>query len=67
MNSKYGDVLTVVLIVIVVAILGLAAVFGYNVYIEDKRESATQQALDEFTEATNTVIRKVGNLFEYNP
>ncbi|MBR3512294.1 MAG: sortase [Clostridia bacterium] len=59
MNSKYGDVLTVVLIVIVVAILGLAAVFGYNVYIEDKRESATQQALDEFTEATNTVIRKV--------
>lgn len=47
-NSKYGGVLTFLLLVVIVAIVGVLGYFGYQLFAEKKVEDAAQTAANEF-------------------
>lgn len=52
-NSKYGNVLTIVLIVIIIAIIALLGFFGYEAYRKKVIETDTQAAVDVFENMLN--------------
>ena len=58
LNSKYSDVLTMILVVVIVIILGIIGYFGYDVYSQNTKNANAQAALAEFEEATKTVRKK---------
>lgn len=47
-NSKYGKVLTVLLIIAVIVIVGLLCFFGYERIVKDKNEKDAIAAIEEF-------------------
>ena len=52
MNSKYSNILTLVLIIIVVAILGICVYYGYDYYTQDAGDEQAQKAVEEFNKNT---------------
>ena len=56
MDNKYSNVLTMVLIVIIVAIVGICFYYGYDYYTQESGEDQTQKAVEQFN---NSVKKKV--------
>ena len=52
-NSKYGDVLTVVLIIAIIAIIGIIGIIGYKLYTAYYTKTGALQAATEFENAVN--------------
>ena len=57
-DSKYSDILTVVLIVVIIAIIGLLGFWAYDVY---SRNSANNQAGEAINEFENQVTNRNNN------
>lgn len=47
-NSKYGNLLTVILIIAIVAIIGIIVIIGYNIYKKFYIEKGAEQAVAQF-------------------
>lgn len=47
-NSKYGNLLTVILIIAIIAILGIVVIIGYRIYKAYSIETGASQAVTEF-------------------
>ena len=56
MSNKYSNILTMVLIVIIVAIVGICFYYGYDYYTQEAGEEQTQKSVEKFN---NTVRNKV--------
>lgn len=54
-NSKYSKTLTVILIIVIIAIVGLLIFFGIDVYRKYYIETAAGDAVEEFKEQVNKV------------
>lgn len=65
MNSKFGDVLTAILIIVIIGIVGIIGYFGYDYYVTTTKEDNAQQAIEEFDRLVAT-IEKRGNTVEEN-
>lgn len=53
MNNKYSNVLTMVLIVIIVAIVGICFYYGYDYYSQASGEKQTQKVVEKFNNSVN--------------
>lgn len=58
-NSKYSDVLTMILVVVIVVILGIVGYFAYDAYNQTTKNANAQAALADFEQATKSVRKKV--------
>ena len=61
-NSKYGNLLTVILVIAIVAIVGIIGIIGYRIYRSYYIETGAMQAATEFESSvsqdnTNNVIQ----------
>lgn len=61
-NSKYGNLLTVILVIAIVAIVGIIGIIGYRIYRSYYIETGAMQAATEFESSvsqdnTNTVVQ----------
>lgn len=76
-NSKYGNLLTVILVISIVAIVGIIGVIGYRMYKAYYTETGALAAATEFEQAvqnnnieqnsnTNTTISNIQDTFENN-
>ncbi len=57
-NSKYSKALTVILIIVIVAIVGLLIFFGIDVYRKHYVETASGEAMNEFDDQVNKIVSK---------
>ena len=57
-DSKYGDVLTVILVVVIIAIIGLLGFWAFDVIGKNNTEKEAMQAIDEFN---NQIANNVSN------
>ena len=55
-NSKYGNMLTIILIVSIVAIIGIIGIIGYRIYRTYYIETGAMQAADAFESNLNSNI-----------
>lgn len=62
MFNKYSNVLTMFLVVLIVAILGVVGYFAYDLLHSKSVNTNAQTALDEFEKATTGVRRDTSNL-----
>ena len=60
-NSKYGNVLTVILVVAIIAILGIIGIIGYRIYKAYYIETGAMQAATEFEKNFNTQNNTISN------
>lgn len=58
LNNKYGNVLTMILIVIAVTIVGIIGYFAYDTFHTAQVNNNAQLALEEFDRATTKVKKK---------
>lgn len=58
LNNKYGNILTMFLIVLVVTIIGILGYFAYDAFHTKQVNNNAQQALEEFERATTKVKKK---------
>ena len=65
-GSKYGDILTMILVVVIGVILGIIGYFGYDVYNKNAKNANAQAALAEFEAATKPAKPKVDKVKEEN-
>lgn len=56
--SKYGDILTMFLVVLIVVILSIVAYFGYDMYNKNTKTTNAQTAMAEFEQATKSIRKK---------
>lgn len=69
-DSKYSDILTVVLVVVIIAIIGLLGFWAYDVYTRNDAKNEAGNAINEFENSVtntnkdknNTVNNTVGNV-----
>ena len=61
MSSKYSNILTMVLIVIIVAIVGICFYYGYDYYTQEIGEEQTQKVVEEFKNTTSNKKVVVNN------
>lgn len=47
-KSKYGNLLTGLLIVIIIGVVAIIGYFGYKILTEDSKEKAAEEAIEEF-------------------
>lgn len=52
-NSKYGNLLTVILVVAIIAIIGIIGIIGFRIYKAYYIETGAMQAVTEFEESLN--------------
>lgn len=52
MSNKYSNILTMVLIVIIVAIVGICFYYGYDYYTQEAREEQTKKVVEQFNNST---------------
>ena len=52
-NSKYGNLLTVILVIAIIAILGIVGIIGYRMYKSYYTETGALQAATEFENSVN--------------
>ena len=55
-ESRYGKVLTAILIVIIIGVVALLSFFGYDVYQKFSTKKAVAQVLNEFN--ANAINKK---------
>jgi LPXTG-site transpeptidase (sortase) family protein len=60
-NGKYSDVLTIILVILIVAIIGLLGYFGYSWAMGKSIDSKAQSAMEEFSQATQSVKKENSN------
>ncbi len=60
-NSKYSNVLTILLIVVIIIILGLIAFFGYDMYKKYYIEKDAQEFMARYEEELNVVENNQNN------
>ena len=60
-NSRYSNVLTMLLIIFIVAIVGVIIYFVYDSLNSNRIQADAQTAIDEFERATRTVSRASAN------
>lgn len=58
LNNKYGNILTMILIVLAVTIVGIIGYFAYDTFHTSKVNNNAQLALEEFERATTKVKKK---------
>lgn len=58
LNNKYGNILTMILIVLAVTIVGIIGYFAYDTFHTSKVNNNAQMALEEFERATTNVKKK---------
>lgn len=58
-GSKFGNILTMILVVVVVIILGIAGYFAYSIHEQTVKNDAAQTAMADFEQATKTIRKKV--------
>lgn len=61
LNNKYGNILTMILIVLAVTIVGIIGYFAYDTFHTSKVNNNAQLALEEFERATTKVKKKKSN------
>lgn len=61
-NSKYSNLLSMILVVLIVAILGIIGYFGYDLVSSKAINSNAQTALEEFEKSTKTIKKDTSNL-----
>lgn len=66
MNSKFGDVLTVILIIVIIGIVGIIGYFGYDLYTRNQKEDNAQQAIEEFDRMVATIEKRGNEVVENN-
>lgn len=52
MSNKYSNILTMVLIVIIVAIVGICFYYGYDYYTQEAGEEQTKKVVEQFNNST---------------
>jgi len=65
-NSKYGNLLTVILIVAIIAIIGIVCIIGYRMYKAYYIETGATQAATEFEENLNQENNNIDNNLDNN-
>ena len=62
-NSRYSDILTVILIVVIIAIVGLLGFWAYDVYSRNSTNQGAMDAIDEFENqiSNNNNKNDIGN------
>ena len=62
-NSKYGNLLTVILVVAIIAIIGIVAIIGYKMFNAYSTETGAMQAATEFEQSVqqNQVTNNIGD------
>lgn len=60
-NSKYGNLLTVILIVAIVAIIGVIGIIGYKIYNAYYVDKGATQAATQFEQGLQNNISNVGS------
>ena len=58
-ESKYSNILTMILVIVVVIILGIAGYFGYSIYNKSATNKAAELAMSDFEQATKSIKKKV--------
>lgn len=53
MSNKYSNILTMVLIVIIVAIVGICFYYGYDYYTQEAGEEQTKKVVEQFNNSTS--------------
>ena len=66
MNSRFGDVLTALLIIVILGIVGVIGYFGYDFYVTTSKENNAQQAIEEFDRLVATVEKRENTVTEEN-
>lgn len=66
LENKYGNLLTVLLVIIIVAILGLLAFGGYTVYKQFNSTKEANEFVNSFIENTNNTIAQNNTVIENN-
>lgn len=66
MNSRFGDVLTALLIIVIIGIVGIIGYFGYDYYVTTSKENNAQQAIEEFDRLVATVEKRGNTVEEEN-
>ena len=66
MNSRFGDVLTALLIIVIIGIVGVIGYFGYDFYVTTSKENNAQQAIEEFDRLVATVEKRENTVTEEN-
>lgn len=49
-NSKYGNLLTVILVIAIISIIGIIGFIGYNIYKKYYIEKGAEEAVAQFEE-----------------
>lgn len=60
-SSKYGNILTGLLIVVIIAIVAIIGYFGYKILTEDSKEKAAKSTLEEFDSKYSKNKNNTGN------
>lgn len=60
-NSKYGNVLTVILIIAIIAIIGIVCIIGYRIYKSYSIEVGAGQAVTEFEQSVQQNQNNLAN------
>lgn len=55
-NSKYSNVLTIILIIVIIAILGLVAFLGYDIYKKYYIEKEADDFMERYEDELNTTV-----------
>ncbi|MBR3697442.1 MAG: sortase [Clostridia bacterium] len=58
-ESKFGNILTMILVVVVVIIFGIAGYFAYSIHEQSVKNKAAQTAMADFEQATKSIRKKV--------
>ena len=53
-GKKFGDILTILLVIIIIGIIALLAVFGYRAIVKNKTENEAAQAVEDFYKTLET-------------
>lgn len=67
-NSKYGNLLTVILVIAIIAILGIVGIIGYRIYKSYYTETGALQAATEFENSvTQGSVNNNSNIITQQP
>jgi len=64
-NSKYGNILTVILVIAIIAIIGIIGIVGYRIYKAHYTETGALQAATEFESIVNQNDNSINNNIAY--
>lgn len=56
-SGKYGNILTVILVIVIVLILGLVGWFAYDIYVQNSIDNDAKTALNEFNKTIKNKVK----------